>query len=144
MNKFKFKKIYPTLGALFLCTNIWLFKSIHEPIIRVLLVILFCVGIYGIIDEFLVTYIIEIDGLTKKSLFKREKLLWNQIKYVRICPSLAKYRTFIQIKSSPYENGIIIDSWVKNYKQLLQQVLDKLDKDKVEIDEKVIGLLDKI
>ncbi len=80
------------------------------------------------------------DSLTQKSLIRKIIIPWNDIRYIKIQPSNILVRTSICVFGS--NKKININSWTKNYKELLRFIIAKSNSNSsIKIDPLVLEII---
>lgn len=130
MKKFKAKMIIKIGCLLLLVIGFdYLINAIKlkaDLINIIILTVLLLVVIYGTISVFYVHVTIDKQSMYRKILFKKRKIMFNDVKSIKQREDLTSFQLFKAIVHSANEE-IEISPVYANYKELLQLIIDRCD-----------------
>ena len=106
------------------------------------IIILICILliILGHINNFFTHYIVSEKGLELKSIIKRTNIQWNEIECIMEQPAGKFVTLSIGVFSST--KRISITPWTKDYKNLLQLVIEKCKtNEKIKVDPRICDII---
>lgn len=89
-----------------------------------ILIVASLIALYNLLRYLTTNYIVAESSLIKSSMFKTEKIDWGDIESINILPASKEDRLLVGIYGHG-KNVIFVSYWIKEYKELLREIIDK-------------------
>lgn len=107
----------------------------------ILLLISAFIGLLSLINKIFTYYQIDDKRLQQKSLFKTQYIDLGNILFVTMMPASKGRRVFIGVYSDSQK--IFLSFWIKNYKELLKEIISRCKNNKnLKIDKSIMDIIE--
>ncbi|TYQ15347.1 UNVERIFIED_CONTAM: hypothetical protein Cloal_1788 [Acetivibrio alkalicellulosi] len=137
MQVFKYKKYIHILNFISIIFNLLLFilvRLLGGSNLDIILILAAIIALFGFVNALYSKYIIDDEGIRRKTIFGQNIIKWSKISRVYSQPAGKLVKVSVVICS---DKNIIINAWIKDYKKLLQEIINKCSSKKIQVDTKV-------